>query len=248
MGRDGGESARGGRGLQPENTRFDRYRMPSVNQPPSSTCPASCRSTGPRRKPTAGRIPRSSAATFSSDARARLRLHRGTGTPILSGRPWSGELRLNRPDGSTYTLSVSVNPIVDETGAVTHLLATSSDLTQYNALQRRFQNGFETAPHGWAFADTSGRITEANDAFCRILDRVAPMSSVTGPATSPSSRTVPGPRRSGPCPRGRSPTRSRPGSATSPGTVRCAGSTCTCSSYVTTSAGPSTSSATPGHH
>ena len=66
---------------------------------------------------------------------------------------------------------MSVNPIVDETGAITHLLATSSDLTQYNALQRRFQNGFETAPHGWAFADTSGRITEANDAFCRILDR-----------------------------------------------------------------------------
>ena len=65
---------------------------------------------------------------------------------ILSGRPWSGELRLNRPDGSTYPALVSVNPIVDEHGAITHLLATSSDLSQYNALQRRFQVGFETRP------------------------------------------------------------------------------------------------------
>jgi PAS domain S-box-containing protein len=54
---------------------------------------------------------------------------------ILKGQVWHGELVNRRKDGSLYTEQMSITPIVDARGAVTHFIATKQDVTEHQALE-----------------------------------------------------------------------------------------------------------------
>ncbi len=48
---------------------------------------------------------------------------------ILAGRTWSGEIINRRKDGSLYAEEQTIAPVLDESGAVTHIIAIKQDIT-----------------------------------------------------------------------------------------------------------------------
>jgi PAS domain S-box-containing protein len=49
---------------------------------------------------------------------------------IRSGREWNGELQNRKKDGSLYWVSVSISPIYDQSGTITHFIAVEEDITE----------------------------------------------------------------------------------------------------------------------
>lgn len=77
-------------------------------------------------------------------------------TTILEGQVWRGELQNCRKDGETFWAALSISPIHDGTGAITHFVALQEDITdrvrmseqlreseaQYRSLFKNMLNGF----------------------------------------------------------------------------------------------------------
>jgi diguanylate cyclase (GGDEF)-like protein/PAS domain S-box-containing protein len=55
--------------------------------------------------------------------------YRGLWQSILSGRPWQGELVERRRDGSLYTVSQVISPLLDARAQVTHFMAIQHDIS-----------------------------------------------------------------------------------------------------------------------
>jgi PAS domain S-box-containing protein len=49
---------------------------------------------------------------------------------ILSGEPWHGEWLNQRRDGSTYTEEITITPVADETGCITHFIGIKQDINE----------------------------------------------------------------------------------------------------------------------
>lgn len=58
---------------------------------------------------------------------------------ILQGRPWKGRLTNRRKEGGFYEAELSIAPVRDATGRVTHFVAVSRDVTQQIALEERLR-------------------------------------------------------------------------------------------------------------
>jgi two-component system cell cycle sensor histidine kinase/response regulator CckA len=54
------------------------------------------------------------------------------------GRQWRGEVTNRRKDGSTYEEDLTITPVVDATGRVTHFVAIKVDLTEPHRVARQF--------------------------------------------------------------------------------------------------------------
>lgn len=75
---------------------------------------------------------------------------------ILGGRVWRGELQNRKKDGELYWATLSISPILDESGSITHFVALQEDITarvrmgeqlreseeQYRSLFKNMLNGF----------------------------------------------------------------------------------------------------------
>ena len=96
---------------------------------------------------------------------------------LVRDNRWIGRLALSRGDGTTYPGLVTIVPVYED-GALTHVVATSTDLTEVDILQRKLIAGFDNSPNGWAFSDLDGVITECNPVFCEIVGR--PRADVLG--------------------------------------------------------------------
>jgi PAS domain S-box-containing protein len=67
---------------------------------------------------------------------------------VLSGGEWRGELRNKKKNGELYWESMSISPIRDETGRITHLVAIKEDATERRQLSEeltRAKNAAEAA-------------------------------------------------------------------------------------------------------
>ncbi|NJP06546.1 MAG: PAS domain S-box protein [Chloroflexaceae bacterium] len=101
---------------------------------------------------------------------------------IVAGQEWHGELHNCRKDGTFFWESVSISPIMDDAGTMTHYLAVKEDITERKQIQEELSHAnttlqeqatalqvFETlvahAPDGILIADTDGTITYANQAL-----------------------------------------------------------------------------------
>ncbi len=62
---------------------------------------------------------------------------------ILAGRVWKGELVNRRKDGSLYTEEMTIAPVWDERGKITHFIAIKQDVTE----RKRAQEQLEQALH-----------------------------------------------------------------------------------------------------
>jgi PAS domain S-box-containing protein len=58
---------------------------------------------------------------------------------LVAGKPWHGELINRRKDGSFYNEEMSVAPVKDKQGKVTHFIATKEDITERRALELQLQ-------------------------------------------------------------------------------------------------------------
>ena len=57
---------------------------------------------------------------------------------ISQGEVWSGTLIDRKKDGSFYPAMMSVAPIHDDNGIITHFVATHQDMTQYKLMEKQF--------------------------------------------------------------------------------------------------------------
>ena len=58
---------------------------------------------------------------------------------ILAGKVWQGELVNRRKDGSLYTDEMTITPLKDERGEITHFIAVKQDITQRKLLEAQFR-------------------------------------------------------------------------------------------------------------
>lgn len=91
---------------------------------------------------------------------------------ILSGQHWRGELSNRKRNGEICWQSVSISPIVDVSGAITHFLAIEDDITEHKLLeadlkrQLKFtQTLIDALPHPVYFKDGDGCYQRLNHAF-----------------------------------------------------------------------------------
>jgi PAS domain S-box-containing protein len=56
---------------------------------------------------------------------------------VLARRGWQGELTNRRKDGSTFTASLTVSPIVDPQGRLTHFVGIQRDVSEHKALEKQ---------------------------------------------------------------------------------------------------------------
>ena len=141
---------------------------------------------------TQGRIefvnPRFSAITgYSSDEALgqNLRILKSGMTPdalyrdlwetISDGREWQGEMLNRRRDGTLFWEQVSISPVKNLSGKVTHFVAVKEDITERKRVQqaleeseRRFREMLEHVDLLALLLDCEGRMTFCNDYLCRI--------------------------------------------------------------------------------
>ena len=60
-------------------------------------------------------------------------------TTILAGQIWRGEIINRRKDGSLYTEKMSITPVRDEHGEMTHIIAMKEDITARKLLEDQFR-------------------------------------------------------------------------------------------------------------
>lgn len=95
---------------------------------------------------------------------------------ILSGEIWYGELQNRRKDGSVYPEEMTITPVVNDTGNITHFIAVKQDISDRLAAREalrleneRFRSFAETNIAGIVVSDSDGKISFANDYYLNLL-------------------------------------------------------------------------------
>jgi two-component system cell cycle sensor histidine kinase/response regulator CckA len=60
---------------------------------------------------------------------------------IRKGEPWHGEIVNQRKDGTHYTEQMSITPVRDGTGEITHFVAVKQDVTEHRKLEEHVRQG-----------------------------------------------------------------------------------------------------------
>ena len=91
--------------------------------------------TGYRRDEAVGRRPGELLNSGTHDATYYAAIWQ----TILAGDVWHGELVNRRKDGSLYTEDMTITPLKDEAGVITHFIGVQQDITQRKALEEQFR-------------------------------------------------------------------------------------------------------------
>ena len=87
---------------------------------------------------------------------------------ILSGRRWRGELINRRKDGTVYPEEMTITPVQDRTGEITHFIAIKLDITERKRAEERIcllAQAVENSAELIAISDPDGRISFVNHAL-----------------------------------------------------------------------------------
>ena len=93
-------------------------------------------STGYTLAQAAGRTPGELLRSGAHDAAFYAHLWQ----TILSGNVWHGEMHNRRSDGTLFTEDVTITPVRDDQGAVTHFIAVKQDITERKALEEQYRH------------------------------------------------------------------------------------------------------------
>jgi diguanylate cyclase (GGDEF)-like protein/PAS domain S-box-containing protein len=118
---------------------------------------AFCRLSGYGRHEVVGRTP-----GLLKSGKQSAEFYRELWETILSGRTWQGELVERRRDGSLWTVSQVITPLLDEAGQVTHFVAIQHDVTattrEREEIQRlAFHDSLTGLPNRNSFLDSLAR-------------------------------------------------------------------------------------------
>jgi PAS domain S-box-containing protein len=126
--------------------------------------PAFTRITGYAPEEALGRNPR-----MLKSGRQEPALYQELWATIRAGRDWSGELVNRRKDGSLYTQDLTITPIRDAVGTVTHFIAIGQDVTErkraaaeLRASDVRYRAIAQTATDAMVTADAAGNVVGWN--------------------------------------------------------------------------------------
>ena len=104
---------------------------------------------------------------------------------ITAGREWRGELQNRHKDGSLYWESVSISPIRDPEGTITHFIAIKEDITEQRRMEEQLRDNesiqrtlMESLPVGLVIVDAQTRIIEQINPFAASLFGAAPEAIV----------------------------------------------------------------------
>jgi two-component system cell cycle sensor histidine kinase/response regulator CckA len=89
---------------------------------------------------------------------------------ILSGQVWQGEMVNRRKDGSLYHEEMTITPVKDAAGEITHFIAIKLDITERKSSEERIcrlAQVVENSAEMIAIGDPEGRIAFANRALLR---------------------------------------------------------------------------------
>ena len=90
---------------------------------------------------------------------------------ITSGREWRGVFHNRKKNGDLYWESVSISPVKDEIGNITHFVAVKEDITEIRAAQEELAKLSLVASktdNAVIITDREGRVEWVNDGFTRI--------------------------------------------------------------------------------
>ena len=130
---------------------------------------AFCRLSGYGRDECIGRTP-----GLLKSGRQSADFYRELWATILAGRTWQGEVVERRRDGSLWTASQVITPLLDESGAVTHFVAIQHDVTASSeareAIERlAFHDSLTGLPNRVSFLESLGRALARAAAEHRML-------------------------------------------------------------------------------
>jgi PAS domain S-box-containing protein len=96
---------------------------------------------------------------------------------LRTGQSWSGEMTVQRKDGSTFTAWVTDSPIYDSTGALVGIVGVSSDITARKQTEQalrtsenRFRTMFDQSPLSMQVFAPDGSHLAANPAWQTLWD------------------------------------------------------------------------------
>jgi PAS domain S-box-containing protein len=96
--------------------------------------PAFCAMTGYSREEALGKNSR-----ILKSGKHDTAFYAGMWATILAGHRWSGEVINRRKDGSLYTEKMSLTPVRDEQGKMTHVVSIKEDVTARKLLEDQFR-------------------------------------------------------------------------------------------------------------
>ena len=118
-----------------------------------------------------GRNPRDLVKSGKQDQR----FYKDLWDTILSGRVWRGTLINRRKDGSLYDEEMTITPVKNESGEITHFIAVKQDISPRKRWERelleseaRYAALVETSPAGIFRTDAEGKTTYVSRRWCEI--------------------------------------------------------------------------------
>ncbi|MFO1039845.1 MAG: PAS domain S-box protein [Geminicoccaceae bacterium] len=97
---------------------------------------------------------------------------------IARGQTWQGRIINRTKDGRLLTQETTISPLKDEDGLITHFVAVKHDVTERERAEAelresegRYRALVETQTEFVARATPDGRLTFANEAYCRHMGR-----------------------------------------------------------------------------
>jgi PAS domain S-box-containing protein len=100
--------------------------------------------------------------------------YRDLWSTIKHGKVWRGEICNRRKNGDMYWEAMTIQPITDAKGAITHYLAVKEDITERRRTEKELRltkSSIEFASDAVHWVDAEGHIVYANEAACRSLGR-----------------------------------------------------------------------------
>ncbi len=91
---------------------------------------AFCQMTGYSAEEAVGNNP-----SMISSGKQNKAFYENLWSTVSSGRVWKGELTNRKKDGSLYQALMTIAPIFDQAGSITHYVANQRDMSEYKALE-----------------------------------------------------------------------------------------------------------------
>ena len=94
-------------------------------------------------------------------------VYRNLWKTISAGDFWHGEMINQRKDGTLYPEEMTITPMKDSRGEITHFIAVKQDITKRKLAETEaqlLQNAIESSQEAMAMADLQGKVTYVNPA------------------------------------------------------------------------------------